>query len=180
MDMNRKWKVNLKHKGVWIFTKEIIFTPQTQEAGRWWDLLSGWGGFRYVWAKKLSCDRHHPCHYLSLSRKLICRDVFRFTWAHCCALLSFYVFWGDGEVYEQYRRLNTNGRYLLVGRLTISPEHELQQIGRFYSKHLSEGLWQLGEQWQWRCVQKVCIRSWNHLRERLKGGQEDCYVGQTF
>ena len=78
------------------------------------------------------------------------------------AVPSFYVIRNGGEVYEEYRRLDTNGSDHLVGQLTtMSPEHELQQIGRFYSKHLSEGLWQLGEQ----CVQKV--RSRNHLRERL-------------
>ena len=62
------------------------------------------------------------------------------------AVLSFYVIRNGGEVYEEYRRLDTNGRNHPVGQLTMSPEHELQEIGRFYSKHLSEGLWQLGEQ----------------------------------
>ena len=48
------------------------------------------------------------------------------------AVLSFYVIWDGGEEYEQYRTKD---------KCHISPEHELEQIGRFYSKHLSEGLW---------------------------------------
>ena len=53
------------------------------------------------------------------------------------AVLPFYVIRNGGEVNEEYRTKD---------KWNSSPEHELQQVGRFYSKHLSEGLWQLGEQ----------------------------------